>query len=132
MANPPPNNPLLPVITTGAIVPTYVIDQIEVFQTPTEDNNEAQTSLTLTSHFVESIKQSNTNEALKWYDLEQYTSQVRLRVVICNDRQVCQRLDYLQQRLNEYVSGQMGPVNSVSADMLSELLQRSTNNDEII
>ncbi len=132
MANPPPNNPLLPLVTTGAIVPTYVVSEVEVFHPPQQDINAPQTSITLTSHFEESVKQTNTNEALRWYDLEQYTNQVRLRVIVCNEPRVCERLDYLQQRFGEYVSGQMGPINSVAADMLNNLLKRSTDNDEII
>ena len=60
MANPPPNNPLLPLVTTGAIVPTFVVSEVEVFSPPQQDINAPQTSITLTSHFEESVKQTTS------------------------------------------------------------------------
>jgi len=135
MANPPPNNPLIPSVTTGAMLPTYVVNRVEVSPPLQQDPNHPQTNIVLSSYFEEAVRSllgTENREAIEWYDLEQYTSQLRLRIILCNEPSVCQRLDFIQQRLNEYVTGQMGPTNSVAADMLNGLFLAATNNDEII
>ena len=128
MANPPPQNPLLPLITTAAMLPTYSVELAEVESDSGDDRPDASHSgITLQSSFEEAVLES----AIPWYDDEEYTNFLRLRIIVCTDSAVAQRLDFLQQRFNEYVAGTMGPISQVSGDLLSNQLIRASGGDSI-
>lgn len=130
MANPPPqfSFTLSEAVGVSAMLPTYSVKLAEVTNnSPSEATSEV-LNVTLQSHFVEAVKES----FVPWYDKDNYINNLRLRIIVSMDEEVCKRLDYVQQRANEYISGELGPVEPASADLLPDLFLKATDSDPVL
>ena len=125
MLNPPPTDPVLRGVGQGALSPTFKVNRVELYSS--ESNEENDLELILKSSFQEAIQDdySPTGEVeSSWYNNPEYAENLKLRIILTCDPQVAKRLDYLQQRFNEYTAGIMGPINPDSGNLLNVLLQR--------
>jgi len=131
MANPPPelsNLGLSQAAGVSAMLPTYSVKLAEITNNSPSDSKEETLSITLRSNFIEAVKESY----IPWYDTNNYINNLRIRLIICTDEEVCKRIDYVQQRVNEYLSGVMGKTDPAAADLLPDLFLKSTDSDTII
>ena len=133
MANPPPQTSLISAINRGAFIPTYSVNRAEVFNNPDLGNQFLE--LNLRSSFQEAVQGEYDPQGgidSYWYNDEDYTNFIRLRIVISTSEDVCRRLDFIQQRLNEYLNGSMGPINTRSGELMRQQLLLSSRFDPIV
>ena len=128
MINPPPNDELLRGVGIGALSPTFKVNRVELYDLSQEEN---EIELILKSSFQEAIQDDYDNNGeveSSWYNNNEYTENLKLRLILTCDAQVAKRLDFLQQRFNEYTAGVMGPTNPDSGNLLPQLIQRLAQN----
>ena len=130
MANPPPqfSFTLSEAVGVSAMLPTYSVKLAEITNNSPSESADEVLSITLESNFVEAVKES----FVPWYDKDNYINNLRLRIIVSMDEEVCKRIDYIQQRVNEYISGEMGPIDPGAADLLPDLLLKATQDDPIL
>ena len=130
MANPPPqfSFTLSEAVGVSAMLPTYSVKLAEITNNSPADSTDEVLSITLESNFIEAVKES----FVPWYDKDNYVNNLRLRIIVSMDEEVSKRIDYVQQRVNEYISGLMGPIDPEAADLLPDLFSRATRSDPVL